>query len=436
MQHVIIGAGPAGVVAAETIRKADPSAKVTLIGNEPENPYSRMAIPYYLVGQIPEEGTHLRKTACHFEDNSIEVRKEHVAKVDTASNSLTLESGDTVSYDRLLIATGSRPMHLPIPGSDLPGVVNCWTLEDARQIASVCKAGNKAVLIGAGFIGCIILEALARSGVELTVVEAENRMVPRMMNDAAGGLIKDWCEQQGVAVRTSSRVKSIKGGSSAGFFSKLFGGSPSNEDGLTVELESGEKIAADIVISATGVEPNTHFLKDSGIKIDHGIVVNDRLQTNVVNVYAAGDVCQGYDFSTGLQTVQAIQPTATEHGRVAASNMVGHDLAHIGSVNMNVLDTMGLISSSFGMWMGVDGGESAELNRPEAFQYMNIQFKDDVIVGASSLGLTNHVGVLRGLIQSRTHLGEWKQKLMDDPTRIMDAFVALNMSPSPRGAIH
>jgi len=295
--------------------------------------------------------------------------------------------------------------------------VNCWTLEDARQIASVCKAGNKAVLIGAGFIGCIILEALARSGVELTVVEAENRMVPRMMNDAAGGLIKDWCEQQGVAVRTSSRVKSIK------------------ED-LTVELESGEKIAADIVISATGVEPNTHFLKDSGIKIDHGIVVNDRLQTNVDNVYAAGDVCQGYDFSTGMQTVQAIQPTATEHGRVAASNMVGHDLAHIGSVNMNVLDTMGLISSSFGMWMGVDGGESAELNRPEAFQYMNLQFKDDVIVGASSLGLTNHVGVLRGLIQSRTHLGEWKQKLMDDPTRIMDAFVALNMSPSPRGALH
>jgi NAD(P)H-nitrite reductase large subunit len=97
---------------------------------------------------------------------------------------------------------------------------------------------------------------------------------------------------------------------------------------------------------------------------------------------------------------------------------------------------MGLISSSFGMWMGVDGGESVELNRPEAFQYVNIQFKDDVIVGASSLGLTNHVGVLRGLIQSRTHLGEWKQKLMDDPTRIMDAFVALNMSPSPRGALH
>ena len=160
MQHVIIGAGPAGVVAAETIRKADPSAKVMLIGNEPENPYSRMAIPYYLVGQIPEEGTHLRKTACHFEDNSIEVRKEHVAKVDTTSNSLTLESGDTVMYDRLLIATGSRPIHLPIPGADLPGVVNCWTLEDARQIASVCKAGNKAVLIGAGFIGCIILEAL------------------------------------------------------------------------------------------------------------------------------------------------------------------------------------------------------------------------------------------------------------------------------------
>ena len=103
---------------------------------------------------------------------------------------------------------------------------------------------------------------------------------------------------------------------------------------------------------------------------------------------------------------------------------------------MNVLDTSGLVSTSFGSWAGVEGGESAVLLDKENYKYVRLNFKDDLLVGAITVGRTDFIGVLRGLIQSRTHLGEWKQKLMDDPTRIMDAFVALNMSPSPRGAIH
>lgn len=411
MQHVIIGAGPAGVVAAEAIRDFDPSSSVTLLGDEPERPYSRMAIPYYLVGQIAEEGTHLRKDPGHYTSLGIDVRQERARQIDADANTVVLDGGDRLRYDRLLIATGSAPVKLPIPGIDLPDVLNCWTLEDARRIAAVCQPGRRVVLIGAGFIGCIILEALASSGVDLTVVEAENRMVPRMMNETSGGLIKRWCEDKGVTVRTSSRVQAIEqtGGATAG---------------LRVVLESGEALDADMVISATGVRPNTGLLQGSGIDVDIGIVVNDRLQTNVHDVFAAGDVCQGLDFSTGGRSVQAIQPTAADHGRVAAANMCGLDVPHQGSVNMNVLDTMGLISSSFGLWMGVDGGDSAELSDLERFRYLNLQFEDDVLVGASSLGLTNHVGVLRGLIQSRIRLKGWKQKLQRDPTRIMEAYVA------------
>ena len=104
--------------------------------------------------------------------------------------------------------------------------------------------------------------------------------------------------------------------------------------------------------------------------------------------------------------------------------MAGHDSRHQGSVNMNVLDTMGLISSSYGLWMGVDGGESAELNDPERYRYLCLQFEDDILVGAQSLGLTQHVGVLRGLIQTRLKLGKWKQHLLKDPTRIMEAYLA------------
>jgi NAD(P)H-nitrite reductase large subunit len=167
------------------------------------------------------------------------------------------------------------------------------------------------------------------------------------------------------------------------------------------------------------------FAVDSGLHTDQGVMVNEYLQTSNEDIYAAGDVCQGKDFSTGEYTVQAIQPTAVEHAKVAAGNMVrGHRSRHAGNVNMNVLDTIGLVSASFGSWMGVPGGESAELLNEKEFKYLNLQFKDDVLVGASSLGLTQHVGVLRGLIQSQTRLGQWKDRLLKDPMRVMEAYLS------------
>ena len=142
-------------------------------------------------------------------------------------------------------------------------------------------------------------------------------------------------------------------------------------------------------------------------------------------MYAAGDCAQGKDFSTGGYSVQAIQPTAVEHGKLAASNMVrGPAEGHRGQVNMNVLDTMGLISSSFGMWMGVDGGDDVERVDQDRYRYINLQFEEDRLVGASALGVTDHVGVIRGMIQSETRLGDWKKKLVDDPTRLMEAYLA------------
>ncbi|MBK8960880.1 MAG: NAD(P)/FAD-dependent oxidoreductase [Proteobacteria bacterium] len=409
MQHVVIGAGPSGVIAAETLRKLQPSASVTLVGDEPEAPYSRMAIPYFLIKQIAEQGTHLRKTADHFARRNISVMQKRVTGLDRAARQLTLAGGETLAYDRLLIATGSRPVSPPIPGIDLPGVTSCWTLADARRIAATAKPGARVVLMGAGFIGCIILEALAKSGATLTVVEMEGRMVPRMMNDTAGNMIKDWCQEHGVTVHTSTKVDAIE----------------KHGNALRVVLNSGATVDVDLVVSATGVKPNIELVKDSGIATDQGILVNRQMQTNDANIFAAGDVAQGIDFSTGEYSVQAIQPTAADHGQLAARNMAGQKGAvHRGCVNMNVLDTLGLISSSFGLWMGKSGGDSAELLNRERYRYLNLQFEDDVLVGATSLGLTQHVGVLRGLIQTKTRLGAWKEKLVADPTRIMEAYLA------------
>lgn len=409
MHHVIVGAGPAGVIAAESLRRLDGAANVTIIGDEPEPPYSRMAIPYYLYDQIKEEGTYLRKEPGYFSDQRIEVKQDRVKGIDPASTQLTLASGDTCSYDTLLLATGSRPMTPPIEGTDLPGVHQCWTLKDARAIRELAAPGSRVVLMGAGFIGCIILEALAERKVDLTVVEMQNRMVPRMMNEESGGLIKSWCEAKGVKVLTSTAVRGI------------------SQDGkqLSVALESGDVCAADLIIMATGVRPNLELLEGIDIDTDIGIMVDQRLQTSVGGIFAAGDVAQGRDFSTGEYSIQAVQPTAVDHGRIAASNMAGGDgIFHRGSLNMNVLDTMGLISTSFGAWEGVDGGESAELNDPANFRYLNLQFQDDMLVGANTLGMTQHIGVLRGLIQTGVRLGSWKDRLLSNPLQLMEAYVA------------
>jgi NAD(P)H-nitrite reductase large subunit len=203
-------------------------------------------------------------------------------------------------------------------------------------------------------------------------------------------------------------------------------------DRARARLSNGEIVEADLIITATGVRPNIGFLQDSGIDTDHGILVDHHMQSSREHVYAAGDVAQGRDFSTGNLSVQAIQPTATDHGRIAALNMAGRPVEHKGSINMNVLDTLGLVSLSFGLWMGVEGGDSSEVYDPDAFRYLNLQFDGDRLVGASCVGHTDHMGALRGLIESCIELGEWKTRLMEDPTHIMEAWIGATQAVAYR----
>ena len=411
MNYVVIGAGPAGVVAAETLRKLDKAAQITLIGNEPEPPYSRMAIPYLLIDDNEEPGTYLRKQDGHYATLGIDVIVGSVSTVDSAAKTLTLSDGSERSYDKLLVATGSRPILPPVPGIDHEKVANCWTLADARKITAGVKPGASVVLIGAGFIGCIILESLVASGANLTVVEMGNRMVPRMLDEECGTMLERWCEEKGVNVMTSSQVEAIE---SAG-------------DNVNVMISGGRSVEAELVISAAGVRPNADFLADSGVNLVNGAVaINEFMQSSVADIYAAGDVAHGKDFSTGEYSVQAIQPTAVDHARVAANNMVNPgSIRHQGSVLMNVLDTMGLISASYGQWEGVEGGDTAQLIDREGFRYLQLQFEGNRLIGANTLGMTQHIGVLRGLIQGRFDLGPWKDRLMDNPLQIMEAYLAV-----------
>lgn len=419
MKHLILGNGPAGVVAAETLRQAAPTDELVLVGAEDAPPYSRMAIPYLLDGGIDESGTWLRKAPGHFDRLRIDERRGRAVSLDTEARRVLFDDGHFEDFDRLLVATGSHPVRPPIPGVDLPEVQTCWTLDDARAIARLAQPGARVLQLGAGFIGCIILEALAARGVELTVVEMGDRLVPRMMTPKAGSMIRRWVEDKGIRVVTNAGVRRID---------------PRAEGDAAVDvtLSTGEVVPADLVIVAAGVAPNVAFLESSGVHVAKGILVNDRLETSVSGIFAAGDVAEAPDLFTGEHLVAAIQPNAVEQARVAGLNMAGRDVRLNGVLAINVLATLGLVSSSFGQWWGEEpaqGGAGVEHVDEVGYRYLSLQFRDDVLIGATTIGLTEHVGALRGLIHGRVRLGDWKQRLLASPLRFVDAYIARALQP-------
>ena len=411
--HVILGAGPAGVIAAETIRKLSAQDSITIIGDEPEPSYSRMAIPYLLMGNIDESGTYLRKSPTHFQDLNIKVLQARVQSVQSATKTIVFTNGETFAYDTLLVATGSHPVSPPSPGIKSEGVHTCWTLADARAIAERAKPGARVLQLGAGFIGCIIMVALAARGVHLSVVEMGDRMVPRMMGPTAGGMIRDWCESKGVEVFTGTRVESIEAGTP-----------------LNVKLSNGKTMQADLVISAAGVRPAIGFMEHSGITCLLGVLTDEHLQTNVPGVFAAGDCAEAFDKVSGKTMVSAIQPNAAEQARIAATNMVAFARGQAakadlnGVTQINVLDTLGLISASFGDWQGSTSSDHVELTDKASGRHLSLRFQDDVLVGCNAVGWIEHVGVMRGLVEGQIKLGVWKDKLMQDPTRLVEAYQA------------
>jgi NAD(P)H-nitrite reductase large subunit len=256
------------------------------------------------------------------------------------------------------------------------------------------------------------MEALAMRGVKLSVVEMGDRMVPRMMTARAGAMIRHWVEGKGVAVHVNAGVTRLAQQGAE----------------LHATLSTGADIVADLVICAAGVKPCIGFLEGSGMKIERGIRVDARMRTNLPDVYAAGDVTEAPGFHTGQPELNAIQPNAVDQARIAAHNMAGGNAESQGSLAINVLDTLGLISTSFGQWQGVakeQGGSGVELVDEANGRYLSLQFRGDVLIGATSIGWTDHVGALRGLIQTRAHLGKWREALIADPAAYMEAYLAV-----------
>jgi NAD(P)H-nitrite reductase large subunit len=407
-RYLILGAGAAGVTAAEVLRKHDAAAAITLVNGEDEPPYARMAIPYVLSGKIPAAGTFLRHEPAHYERLGIRLAKGRARSLDAAAHTVRLDDDTLLEYDRLLVATGSHPTREAVPGIDLPGVHTCWTLGDVRAILDTVKPGCRVVQMGAGFVGCIIMEGLVKRGAQLTVMVRSGLMVSRMIHPTAGDMIRRWCELKGVRILGKTQTAAIARSGAA----------------LEITTSRGDVLPADLYLSAVGVKPNIEWLAGSGIAVDDGLVVDDLMQTSFADVYAAGDVAAAIDCVTGRRQINAIQPNAVEQGRIAALNMAGCPTSFQGSFAFNILDTLGLVSSSFGAWQGVPGGESGELVDEAHWRFLRLEFLGDRLVGANAVGFLDHLGALRGLIEGKVGLGHWKPRLLENPSRIMEAYLA------------
>jgi NADPH-dependent 2,4-dienoyl-CoA reductase/sulfur reductase-like enzyme len=249
MKYVIIGAGSAGVRAAETLRDQAPEASITLVSGEPGEPYSRMAIPYILNGAIDEDGARQRRSHQHLASLGIGYMNARALQVHPTATGgqVDIDNGARLDYDQLLVATGSSPSLPPIAGTDLPGVVTCWTLDDARQIAAKLKPGARVIMLGAGFVAGVCMKSLVNSGVKLSVVAGRSGQILRsMMTPVGSSMLQRWLEARGVEVITSGRTLGI-------------------EPGPRLVMDT-RTIDADLIILATGVEPNVDFLKARMLK--------------------------------------------------------------------------------------------------------------------------------------------------------------------------
>lgn len=411
-RNLIIGGGPAAINAIETIREFDGGASsITLVSDEPA--YSRMVLPYWLANQIPEKQVYTADDGYYTKLKVDRHIGQRVARIDAKAKTVALQDGKTLPFDNLLIATGSSAVIPPIPGSDLPGVHPLWTLAHTSAVlkAAAGKPKPEVCFLGAGFIGFIVLNAMHKRGWKLHVVEMADHVLPRMLDAGAAPLVEKWLEGKGIALHVGSKAQKI-----------------ADKNGRKhVTLSNGREIEADIVIVATGIRPNLELVQGSGIAVDQGILVSDRLETNIPGIYAAGDVAQGPDLLGDKPAVHAIQPTAVDHGRVAGANMAGQNIHYPGSLLINILDACGLQCASFGRW-----GENAEamtIKNPDRPVYRKLLWTGDQITGAvfvgpaSELGMLNDVGMIKGIMQTRTRLGAWKDFLRDNPFDVRRPYV-------------
>jgi len=403
MRYVIIGNGPAGVGAAEAIRNVDAHGEITIVGEEPYHVYSRPLIAHYVAGEVTEPEMAFRPPDFYQSKGIVARLGVKATGLDVANRTVTLSDGSSLTWDRLLLATGSVQTFPPIPGADLPGVCDFWTLDHARAVLARVQAARSkgqvtAVVVGAGLIGLQAAHGLHSAGAKVIIIELLPYILSRVLDKEGAMLAQSILERGGIEVRTGQSVARIEG---------------DTEQGVTgVVLSNGQHIPCSLVIKATGVRPNLSLVKGTPVKTGLGIVVDEGLQTTVPGIYAAGDVAETRDLAREDACVNANWPNANTQGRLAGLNMAGERTPYPGSLGMNSLPIFGVPVFSLGIVdPGGDDGYRIAVRRGQDI-YQKLVFRHNRPVGGIFIGEAPDVGLVNDLIQKQIEAGVVRDTLL------------------------
>ncbi len=391
MKIIIIGAGPAGVSAAETIRAHDLQSEILMYSSEPFPPYSPPAMADHF---IHESKAHLWRGQDWPEKHGVDYKSgSAVIEVEAENHLVRLADGRNIAYDRLVIATGSR-LYAPVEGAELPGVYNFKSLSAAQNLIERVKSGEaqQALIIGAGFIGMEIALLLRKLGVAVTQVEMTEQVMPAILDMDTAQLTLKFMQQRGIDLRLNTKAVAFIG----------------DDKAEGVRLESGENLYADVLVAATGVRPNLEFLEGSGIAHGWGITVDEYLRTNLADIYAAGDLVEVPDLLTGETYVHAIFLNAVEQGNVAGLNILGIDNRYEGAHRMNSLKHLDLPIMAAGL---KTGDQVLQTRRDGSLRTVYLQ--GNRVVGFQLVGDIKAAGVLRGLMNRQQNVGSFKDRLLE-----------------------
>ncbi|NWF92764.1 MAG: NAD(P)/FAD-dependent oxidoreductase [Syntrophaceae bacterium] len=398
LEYLIIGSGPAGIFAAEAIRPRDSEGTITMV-SEDENPaLSPVMLTYWIAGHLSEEGLLFR------DPSWAEMRRidlwlgRKVVSLDGVARKVKLSDGDEISYERLLIATGASPISLPIPGKESRGVASLRNRRDAEMIFQGERDLREVVIIGGGFIGLKLACHLKERGLRVTVLEKERKLAARIFDLRASRLVEERLRQEGVGIETDVEVVEIL-----------------NQKGWVsgVRLRDGRIFPCQRVIEAVGVRPNIQFLANSGVDFREGVLVDERMETNVSGVYAAGDVALTIDPITSERVNHATWSAAARQGRVAGSNMAGGDQRCLQNFNLNAISLFGLQVMAAGHPYVEGQADIDGLVDETRESYRKMVIREGSLIGFILVGDVSGAGFLLSLMKRGVELSpnEWGRLL-------------------------
>lgn len=399
---VIIGNSAAGIAAVEAIRKKDRQSGITIVSDEEYNSYCRCLISYYLAGEVKEDKLDYRP-GDFYKDNNIELLlNKKVSRVDPKKNRIIFEDKNQLGYDYLLLATGSSPKFPEIKGIKKNGVFGFRTLKDVKEIEGLLPVTKTACVLGGGLIGLKAAYGLKKRNIEVKVIIKSKQILSQMLDFDSAHILQQRLEENGIELILGQDVTEVIG----------------EGDIKAVKLDSGKVFGCSLVVVAKGVSPNIDLIKETEIKINEGIAANEFLQTNIANIYSAGDCAESFDLTLGRTSINALWPIAVEQGKVAGANMAGERIRYPGSLGMNSIEFFGLPVVSLGAYKIAEKEsplfQELKFQAPKSGIYKKLILKDNILVGAILAGDIKNSGIFLRLIREKVDVSPFKNKLLQD----------------------